>query len=141
MTRALRIVRPSTAFSLSSGKKRPREKMDAHLTFIRGLACVICGSEPEPAHLRFGSRLHGKPGCGGAEKPSDKYTTPLCPEHHRLGNESQHVNGNEIAWWSSHGIDPIIISALLFQVSGDHEAGMLICENARALCSGFGRRG
>lgn len=131
MTTAYGIPRAPTAFALSSGKKRPREKADAHLWFIRGLGCVICGAPSEAAHIRFGDLNLGKRPTGAAEKPSDKYTIPLCPEHHRLGNDSQHVNGDEQGWWERHGINPIITSALLWQVSGDHEAGILICEAAQ----------
>ena len=127
---ATRIVRPHTAFALSSGKKRPRETAAAHLDFIRGLPCLVCGAESEAAHIRYGSLSHGKPGSGASEKPSDKYTVPLCPHHHRLGPASQHAHGEQF-WWQSVGIDPIILSALLWQVSGDHEAGMLICDDAR----------
>ncbi len=117
------------AFRLSHGLKRPREKTAAHLDFIRSLPCCICGSEAEAAHVRMGAMEYGKPPTGGGEKPSDKYTVPLCPKHHRLGNDSQHAH-NEASWWHSHGINPIVLSALLWQVSGDIEAGTLICQNA-----------
>lgn len=125
------IKKPS-AFPLSHGLKRPREKDEAHLKFIRGLPCLICGSIGEAAHVRYGSNAHGKRETGAGEKPSDKYVVPLCPDHHRNGKDSQHASG-ERRWWQSAGIDPIVISALLFQVSGDEPAARLICENARQL--------
>lgn len=121
------------AFSLSHGQKRPRETAAAHLNFIRELPCLLCGADSEAAHIRYGSLNHGKPGSGASEKPSDKYTVPLCPQHHRLETNSQHGSGDEKGWWKQHGIDPIVISALLWQVSGDHTAGLEICAYRRSL--------
>jgi hypothetical protein len=128
---ATRITRPDTAFALSAGKKRPRQEDGSHLAFIRDLPCCICGAASEAAHIRYGALSHGKPGTGAGEKPSDKYCVPLCPSHHRLDTESQHAVGDERRWWQAQGIDPIVISALLWQVSGDVAAGTAICENAR----------
>ena len=84
----------------------------------------------EAAHIRYGSQDHGKPHTGKSEKPSDKWVVPLSPEEHRLGNQSQHTM-NERDYWDRVGIDPLIVAALLWTVSGDHEAGMLICNAAR----------
>ena len=121
-----------TAFALSRGQKRPREKASSHLDFIRSLPCCICGAEAEDAHIRMGAPMMGKRETGAAEKPSDKYTVPLCPNHHRNGNASQHVVG-ERRFWQRLGIDPVIVSALLWQVTGDHEAGSAIVLNVRTL--------
>lgn len=127
---AFRIVRPATAFSLSTGRKRPREKQESHLDFIRTLPCLICGAEAEAAHIRTGSLAHGKRETGGSERPSDKWTVPLCPEHHRLGNDCQH-NSNEAEWWKRHKIDPFSTAALLWSHTGDHQAAMLVCTTVR----------
>jgi hypothetical protein len=59
---AQRIVIPSTAFSkVPSKQRKPRERNEQHLKFIRSLRCCICGApNPDPAHIRAASPLHGK---------------------------------------------------------------------------------
>ncbi len=37
-----------------------------------------------------------------AEKPSDCWALPLKHSHHM----AQHHYGDEVGWWSAHGIDP-----------------------------------
>jgi hypothetical protein len=41
-----------------------------------------------------------------AEKPDDKWTVPLCADHHRTGKGAQHGAG-EREWWTGRGIDPL----------------------------------
>lgn len=130
--KAYEIQRPPTAFSLSpSSKKRPRERNNAHLDFIRGLPCLICLKHGcHAAHIRFGNLKYGKRETGAGEKPSDKWTVPLCPNHHTDGPEAQHSGGEE-AFWQKHGIDPFVIAMALFQCSGDDEAGEIIIREAK----------
>lgn len=113
-----RIIRPPTAFSVASTKqRRPRERNERHLSFIRGLKCCICGaSNPDPAHLRAASAVHGKRETGGAEKPADKFVVPLCRKHH----EEQHGE-NELLWWAKQNIDPFGLALSLYAHSGDDE--------------------
>lgn len=114
-----RIIRPPTAFSVASTKqKRPRVEDKQHLRFIRSLRCCVCGApDPDPAHIRSASAVHGKREVGGAEKASDRWVTPLCRKHH----DEQHAAGNEIAWWASKGIDPFGLALALHSASGDEE--------------------
>ena len=114
-----RIIRPSTAFSVATTRqRRPRDRDERHLAFIRSLRCCLCGkSGPDPAHIRAASHIHGKRETGGQEKPSDKWTVPLCREHH----DEQHAAGNEVAWWASKGIDPFGLALSLYAASGDDE--------------------
>lgn len=114
-----RIIRPDTAFSIASTKqKRPRVQDDQHLRFIRSLKCCLCGaSNPDPAHIRAASAVHGKRETGKAEKASDKWTVPLCRQHH----DEQHAAGNELLWWASKGIDPFGLALALYSASGDEE--------------------
>jgi len=121
---AQRIVRPATAFSLtSSSKKRPREHREDHLVFIRSLPCLITGKRPvDAAHIRYGDLRYGKPHAGAGEKPSDQYTVPL---HHEV-HMQQHSQGDEAAWWKSQGIDPLEAAGRLWLVSGDQEAGEMV---------------
>lgn len=118
-----RIVRPATAFSLSSGRKRPRQEKKDHLKFIRKLPCCICGTHKnvEAAHIRMGSQQFGKRETGMQEKPDDSWTIPLCAWHHRL----QHEFGEE-TFWKMHKINPFILALALWRASGDEAAGELI---------------
>ena len=126
---ATRIQHPATAFALTGGMKRPRQAAPNHLRFVHGLPCLVCGKPGEAAHIRMGSVRHGRRGTGVGERPSDLWTVPLCPAHHREGPDAQH-GANETAWWAAHGIDPFVVAALLWAHTGDLEAAMLVCENA-----------
>lgn len=130
---AQRIVRPSSAFSLSPGnRKRPREHNDGHLKFIRSLPCACCLSRVhiEAAHVRYGALQYGKRETGAGERPSDKWTVPLCHNDHQ-GPDGQHASG-EKAWWDEKGIDPLALAAALFASSGDEEAGETIIREFHA---------
>lgn len=135
VTLATKIPTKPTAFPLSRGqKKRPREFAADHLDFVRRMPCCIanCHNPAQAAHIRMGAMMYGKPDSGTAEKPSDKYAVPLCEEHHLTGRGAQHRIG-ERAFWKAAGIECVILSALLWQVTGDDDAGRLIVENARNL--------
>ena len=86
--RSYKVARPSTAFSRGpSRQRRPRQRANQHLKWIRTLPCVICGKRGHihAAHLRAASLQYGKLAIGIAEKPDDCWTTPLCVEHHIFG--------------------------------------------------------
>jgi hypothetical protein len=87
-------------------QRQPREKDSKHLDFIRSQPCCICGGiDTEAAHIRAASLAHGKLHTGMAEKPSDKWTLPLCNGHH----DEQHMM-NEMAFWAKYGIDPFLLA-------------------------------
>lgn len=100
--------------------KRPRQKNDAHLDFVRSLSCLSCldNSSTEAAHIRFGDIRAAKRPTGMGEKPSDCWTIPLCGRCHR----EQHAT-SEDAFWQGRGIDPVMTAAFLYLASGDHERG------------------
>ena len=123
------LYRPTTAFSKSpiGRKKRPRQRAEDHLRFIRGLPCLITGKRPvEACHIRYADPKNGKREVGGGEKPDDKYTVPLCPEKHR----EQH-DMNERDFWEAHGIDPVVVAQALWANSGDDEVGEQILSEYR----------
>jgi hypothetical protein len=96
-----------------------------HLDFIRSLPCLKCGRAPcEAAHIRYSEARAAKDGPGMQAKPEDKWTVPLCREHHR-GLGGQH-NSGEREWWIGIGIDPIPIASFLWGVSGDYVKGCKI---------------
>ena len=131
----MKINRPATAFPMSAGlHKRPHIADKAHLRFIRGLPCLVCGSPGEAAHVRYGSVQHGKVETGTGRKPDDRWCVPLCASHHRTGSDAQH-NAAEGPWWVQQGIDPLTIAALLYSASkaDDREAAEHICNAARQI--------
>lgn len=124
------IVRPATAFALDGLRQRqPRVKDRGHLAFIRTLPSLIPGDERvEAAHVRYAVDQYGKRSVGTGLKSSDMWTVPLAADQHR----SQHGT-NEREWWIAHGIDPVVIAALLYAHSGDENAATIVIRNARAI--------
>lgn len=117
------VSRPATAFERPMFKT-PRVEDAKHLAFIRTLPCVITGTSPvEACHIRYADRQHGKRETGGAEKPSDCWVVPMCPQKHR----EQH-SMNERAFWDRYGIDPLEVARQLFAATGDNEAGVEIID-------------
>ncbi len=110
------------------GQRQPRERDNRHLAFVRRLPCAACGiaGPCDAAHLRAGDIAIGKRHTGKAEKPSDRWTMPLCRPCH----ERQH-SGAELAFWDALGIDPFDLCQALFAVSGDTTAGEQIIRNHR----------
>ncbi len=107
-------------------QRQERERDSAYLGYIAQLPCVAClvhgvhNRVVNVAHLRAASLELGKRPTGGAEKPDDRWTTPLCPEHHVNGNRSQHYYpGGELAFWEDLGIDPFLL-CLDLQAVFDH---------------------
>jgi hypothetical protein len=127
--RAGRIPLHPEAFShdLRSRSKRPRQENQAHLKFIRGLPCLVCGTRKDiqAAHIRAPSVAYGKRHTGKGEKPSDVWALPVCAEHHR----QQHLV-NELSFWKCVGIDPLAIALALFAATGDDERAELVVKLA-----------
>ena len=86
-----------------SEPKRHRNK--EHLRFVGRQPCLICARTPsDPHHLRFAQqRALGR-------KVSDEFVVPLCRSHHR----ALHRVGDEVVWWRSAGIDPLVIANKLW---------------------------
>jgi hypothetical protein len=77
-----------------------------HLRFVMQQPCLLCGRKPSDAHhIRFVQpRALGR-------KPSDEFAVPLCRSHHR----AVHRAGDEKAWWTQAGIDPIKVARKLWK--------------------------
>jgi ERF superfamily len=85
----------------------PRRIRDRdHVRFVAQQPCLVCGRQPcDPHHLRFAqSRALSR-------KVSDEFIVPLCRGHHR----ELHRHGDEAAWWSKTGIDPLAAALALWQ--------------------------
>src|SRR5262245_13645382 len=93
--------------------KRPRQRNEAHLKFIRELPCLVCldNTSTEAAHIRYGQFFLGKRGVGTGEKPDDIWTVPLCGRCHR----EQHSQ-DEHAFWGKQQpyVRPTIIALALW---------------------------
>lgn len=108
--------------------RHPRKKLDAHLAWIRTLPSLVRGEGPvQAAHVRYAEIRYGKRLTGMGEKPDDCWTVPLAAEVHRI----QHT-GSEREFWAKHGIDPLLIAALLWVNTGDDIAAESIIANARS---------
>jgi len=81
-----------------------------HLRFVMQQPCLLCGRKPSDAHhIRFVQpRALGR-------KASDEFAVPLCRSHHRAA----HRAGDEKAWWTQAGIDPIKIARKLWKHTTD----------------------
>jgi hypothetical protein len=118
------VRRDPQAFSLDKSSRKTRRIEDpAHLSFIRKLPCCVTGSSytVEAAHIRAGSAVHRKKHTGLQQKPDDCWTLPLCAPSHR----EQH-QGDELAFWRKHEIDPFELAVRLYEISGDVDAGRRI---------------
>jgi hypothetical protein len=91
--------------ALSLGEPR-RYRDRAHLRFVSAQPCLICGRRPSDAHhLRFAQpRALGR-------RVSDEYVVPLCRSHHR----ALHRHGDEVAWWETHKVDPVMVAQELWE--------------------------
>jgi hypothetical protein len=106
----------------------PRQKITAHLEFLRTLPCICCGNdiETQAAHLRFSDARVVKMNAGVGAKADDFFCVPLCGTHH---NE-QHDMGDERTFWKRYGIDPILYALRLWSVTANHEMGCRVVEAA-----------
>jgi hypothetical protein len=77
-----------------------------HLRYVAQQACLICGrKQSDPHHLRYlQPRALGR-------KASDEFAVPLCRAHHR----AVHRVGDEQAWWTAAGIDPVKVARQLWR--------------------------
>jgi ERF superfamily len=101
-TSARRGAIDKSALSLGEPRRiRDRE----HVRSVTRNGCLVCGRTPSDAHhLRFTQkRALGR-------KVSDEFTVPLCRGHHR----ELHRYGNEAAWWTKLGLDPVGAARMLW---------------------------
>lgn len=105
----------------AEGQRRPRERDAKHMSCIAVLPCVICFARPvHVAHVRMADLDRCKQHTGKGEKPSDRWTVPLCPDCHLNGPDAQH-RSSESEWWARQGIDPIALCERLYAATGDLE--------------------
>jgi len=100
-------------------RKAAAERDPDYLSLVRQCPCLSCGMEPcyEAAHVRMASAAFGK-ASGLGKKPPDRWALPLCPDHHRVLNVSQH-HQDERFFWDTLGINPLITAEKLYAQRGD----------------------
>jgi len=77
---------------------KPKRETDVvHLAYVRGLPCEVCHRKPSEAH----HLLRGPFSRGWGLKAPDRWTIPLCQEHHN----ALHMAGNETEYLSRYCID------------------------------------
>jgi hypothetical protein len=106
------------------GFPEPRRIRDRdHIRHVMKQSCLICGRRPsDPHHLRLAqSRALGR-------KVSDEFTVPLCRTHHR----EIHRCGDEGAWWSNTGIDPLAAARALWLETHPLPRAVAITGNSEA---------
>ena len=90
-------------------QRQPRQREPQYLAWLRLQGCSCGCKSPPPsdaAHLRAGSIVHDKPITGMGTKPDDRWALPLRHDHHM----AQHRYGDELGWWSAHGIEPFSLT-------------------------------
>ena len=116
---ACKEAQPATATDAEGELLFPKDKRirdRAHLAFVAGQPCLVCGRRPAQAHhIRF-----AQPRALGL-KVSDEFTVPLCNGHH----DSLHQTGDERAWWARHGIlNPLMLANRLWAASRQGRTGL-----------------
>src|SRR6478672_335630 len=103
-----------------------------HLRYVGQQACLICGrKQSDPHHLRYlQPRALGR-------KVSDEFAVPLCRSHHR----AVHRAGDERAWWTAAGIDPVKVARQLWRQTrlndpyGPHQPSLRVRSETRPILS------
>ena len=103
-----------------------------HLRYVARQACLICGrKQSDPHHLRYlQPRALGR-------KVSDEFAVPLCRSHHR----AVHRAGDEQAWWTAAGIDPVKVARQLWRQTrlndphDPHQPGLAARPETRSIAS------
>lgn len=134
MATAFEIRRPPEAFSLSpvgKGKRKPREKDEGYLRWIRTLPCVITGKQGvEACHIRFADPRFAKFETPMGQKPHDKWTLPMIGDYHR-----QQHSMSERLFWARIGIDPCQVASALYGCGQNDDEAAIILAQARANAS------
>ena len=111
--------------------KRPKPiRSLPYRKWVASLGCVLCGGPAQCAHVRYGDLVRGKPHVGGAEKPGDEWSLPLCPPHHMDSDEAQH-RMNERRWWAEQGVDPLTVCEQLRDAFPTYEHGWAVVRDVR----------
>jgi hypothetical protein len=97
-------------------QRDPRIKDEKFLNFVREQPCMVCGRPPksQAAHIRMGNIALDKRPTGLGERPSDKWSVPLCAGCHMDGSLSVHRTGEE-QFWAFVGMNPFTFAKYLYR--------------------------
>lgn len=89
--------------------KTERLRSPRHLAWVRTLPCSVPGCRGDMVQTHMVQAHHVRKGAGVGLKPSDRYSAPICIDHHAEG----HTSG-----WRTfevrHGLDLSAIAARLW---------------------------
>lgn len=96
-------------------QREPRLHDDGYLRWLRKRPCCVCGAAPpvDACHVRFASAAYGKRDTGMGEKPSDRWSIPMC----RTCHMKQHAM-NEREFWRERRILPLLLAQKLYSEYG-----------------------
>ena len=114
-------ARRRVEFMTELRQRQPRIKDPGFLEFTRNLPCCVCGAvgRSQAAHIRMANVSLGKEAAGGAQKPDDRWATPLCGPilgafPPARGCHAEQHDGNEREFWRRACLDPFVIAAWNF---------------------------
>jgi len=93
-------------------QRQARKPDPKYLAWLRRQGCACGCHQPPPcdaAHVRASSAKYLKRNALG-KKPDDMWALPLKHAHHM----AQHAHGDELGWWSAHGVDDPFALALRY---------------------------
>ncbi len=70
--------------------------------------CIICGSPAEVHHI-------GVEGMG--RRADDREAIPLCPFHHRTGNQGEAVHAGRESWEANFGTEQALLEKVRQRMS------------------------
>ena len=85
-------------------KRERRQTCAAHLGFVARHYCIAPGCRRHPVEVHH-VRVPGTDAAAG-RRSSDRFTLPLCAEHHR-GDSGVHGRLGEVATFRKWGIEPL----------------------------------
>jgi hypothetical protein len=110
----------------SAEAKREKEA-PGYLDKVRSLPCCVCGAPPrsEAHHLKSAGRR------GMGQKAANRWSVPLCSEHHTKGTDAVErialpAATKEAAWFRSRGISCYDLAAALYLNSHSIESMLLV---------------
>lgn len=106
--------------------KRPGMSPE-HLTLIRQLPCCVCGQSPpsDPHHLKIKSER------GVGLKATDRWTLPMCREHHNEIEKVGTTEAREEAWFLKHGISCFVLARAFWNAPRRLESYIKVLEGHR----------
>lgn len=110
----------------NSDWRETRPGMDPdHLALIRKLPCCVPGCTLNPGGEAHHLKDTGAKERGMGLRSTDRWTIPLCHEHHIYGVEKVGAQ-REIKWFADRGIQSLELATALWNVRGNVKAMVAI---------------